>query len=89
MACRGLFLSLSDEQVRRLLAARDQYEADAILGAFIKAEWARGVSHLQETDRAWDAIRETERNGHRWMVRAQARGGLGPTSPARITGPGC
>ncbi len=53
MSCRGVYFSLSDEQVSRIMAARTDDQVLEIVEA-IEEDWDE--DHLLEVDKSWDAM---------------------------------
>src|SRR3954462_1331162 len=53
MACRGVFFALTPDEEGRLLASSTDDEVMALIDE-IEEKW--DAEHLQETDKAWDAM---------------------------------
>ena len=54
MACRGVYFALSDEDLKKLLKAKDDQERLSILQDEIEQKWDE--EWLYEMDKSWDAL---------------------------------
>ncbi|HSA94376.1 MAG TPA: YfbM family protein [Terriglobales bacterium] len=54
MACRGVFFAITSDDAQRLITATSDAAVLTIVQEEIEQAWDEG--HLQETDKAWDAM---------------------------------